>query len=146
MKREILILNGPNLNLIGTREPEIYGARTLDEVISEAGVFFPDLGTTTVFSNHEGELITLIQNAPLKFSGLIINAGALSHYSYALYDALRFIEILKVEVHISNVYKREPFRHISVISAACDGIITGLGTDVYELALHWLHKRLKLQK
>ncbi len=137
MSKLILILNGPNLNLLGLRQPEIYGLATLDDVAADC----TPLGTAHGLevhlrqSNHEGQLIDWVQDARATAAGIIINAGALSHTSIAIYDALNTFEGPVIEVHISNVYKREPFRQHSYISARADGVIVGLGVEGYALAL-----------
>ncbi|MEM9984540.1 MAG: type II 3-dehydroquinate dehydratase [Bacteroidota bacterium] len=139
----ILIVNGPNLNMLGRREPSIYGHQTLDDVLEALKNEFPQHSLSHFQSNHEGELVDRLQQAMADGTqGLVINGGALSHYSYALQDALAMLSFPKVEVHISHIFAREPFRHRSVISPACTGMISGLGTQGYHLALHWLGKRL----
>ncbi len=136
--KKILVLNGPNLNRLGKREPHIYGSETLEDV--EAGLI--QLATqigckvTCKQSNHEGKMIDFIHDAEDKgYDGLIINPGAFTHYSYAIRDAIASVSFPTVEVHISNVHSREPFRHNSVISAVTVGQIVGLGTKGYKLAL-----------
>ncbi len=142
----ILLLNGPNLNMLGTRQPEIYGERTLEDIESslvtagEAGD--PSLEVVPVQSNHEGHLLDAIHTRGRDADGIIINAGALTHYSIALRDALASIDTPAIEVHISNVHKREEFRHHSVISAVCIGQIVGLGEQGYHLALEYFRKHL----
>jgi 3-dehydroquinate dehydratase-2 len=135
---KILILNGPNLNQLGTREPHIYGSQTLDQIVAEVRAKFAGHTLDHVQSNHEGALIDAIQQAGKNYDAIVINAGAYSHTSYALYDALRGIAIPVVEVHISNVYAREPFRQTMLLSPACKGVITGLGAKGYELAVRYL--------
>lgn len=136
----ILILNGPNLNLLGTREPEVYGKETLADIQSlcerEAG----KLGLSVDFrqSNHEGELVDWIHEAREGFGGIILNAGAYTHTSVALFDALQVVKAPIIEVHLSNIYKREEFRHHSFISPVAKGVICGLGSKGYVLALHAL--------
>jgi 3-dehydroquinate dehydratase-2 len=139
---QILILNGPNLNLIGRRQPEIYGRRSFQELLPEWEADFPHMELSLRQSNHEGDLVDWIQEWPV-FDGIVINAGAYSHTSIALYDALVAAHLPKVEVHITNVYAREKFRHESLIAPVCDGTIAGLGTDGYRLALHWLQTNFK---
>ncbi len=133
----ITVLNGPNLNLLGLREPEIYGHDTLDDVATMcadvAGMF--DLASVLKQSNHEGELVDWIQEARGTSAGIIINAGALTHTSVALLDALNTFEGPVLEVHISNIHKREAFRHHSYISARADGVIVGFGVEGYGLAM-----------
>ena len=140
---KILILNGPNLNLLGTREPNIYGSETLDDIIRRVDWSFRDVTISHYQSNHEGALVDRIQELLTKpVDGLVVNFGAFTHYSYALHDALRMLTIPKVEVHISHIYKREAFRHQSVTAPACDGMITGLVTHGYHLAVQWLVQQL----
>ena len=133
----IYILNGPNLNLLGTREPEIYGADTLAMVEEKCTAKAKALGLTIDFrqTNIEGELVNWIHEARLKAQGIIINAGAYTHTSVALHDALKGVGLPAIEVHLSNVYKRESFRHHSYISPAAHGVICGFGPHSYELAL-----------
>ena len=132
----ILILNGPNLNLLGKREPEIYGAETFEDVLAGLRQQFPNVQIDYFQSNHEGELIDRIQQVMEEdYTGMVLNIGAFTHYSYAIYDALKTISIPKIEVHISHIYAREEFRHKSVTAPACDGMITGLGTKGYGLAI-----------
>ena len=132
---EILIMNGPNLNILGQREPDMYGGRTLDDINAELADMARELGVGAEFyqSNHEGDLIDNIQS--FKGKVLIINAGALSHYSIALLDALKSKTIPIIEVHMTNIYRREEFRRQSLISQAAAGGIYGLGADSYRLAL-----------
>lgn len=136
---KILVVNGPNLNLLGQREPEVYGAKTLKEIIDGleriAGKAGIDL--VTLQSNHEGEIIDFIQREAPDSVGLIINPGAFTHYSYAIRDAVASVGIEAVEVHLSNIHAREDFRHKSVIAPVCVGQISGLGADVYKSALNW---------
>ena len=134
---KILIINGPNLNMLGVREPEHYGSQTLGEINAEIEKEARKLGMETEFaqSNHEGEIIGFIQNADA--GGIILNAGALTHYSYAIRDAAASVKTPVVEVHLSNLYKRESFRHKSVIADACAGQISGFGKYSYILALHY---------
>lgn len=136
----ILILNGPNLNLLGTREPEVYGTETLADIQSLCEREGKALGMRVDFrqSNHEGELVEWIHEAQKGVDGIIINAGAYSHTSVAILDALEALKIPVVEVHLSNIYKREEFRHHSFVSAAAKGVICGLGSKGYVLALHAL--------
>jgi 3-dehydroquinate dehydratase-2 len=136
----ILLLNGPNLNMLGTREPHIYGATTLQDIeqalIQRAAHAHAEI--VCVQSNHEGALIDAIQREYAHIDGIIINPGAYTHYSYALRDALSAVTCPIIEVHISNVYKREEFRHHSVIAPIATGQIAGLGWHGYLLALEWL--------
>lgn len=134
----ILIINGPNLNMLGTREPGIYGYDTLQDIEKLCQEEAEGLGLKIDFrqSNHEGEIVTWIQQAPAQgFTGLIINGGAYTHTSIAMMDALLILEIPVIEVHISNLFKREEFRHVSFISPAAEGMICGLGSRGYALAL-----------
>ena len=141
----VLILNGPNLNLLGTREPEIYGHMTLADVeeACQAKAVSLGLSATCKQSNHEGELVSWIQQARTEQDGLIINAGAYTHTSVALLDALLACERPIIEVHLSNIFRRESFRHHSYISQAADGVICGLGKTGYLLALEALAQLLK---
>ncbi|RMG69529.1 MAG: 3-dehydroquinate dehydratase [Bacteroidetes bacterium] len=140
----ILIVNGPNLNLLGRREPSIYGHETFEDILSALRAEFGGHEIGYVQSNHEGELIDRLQAVLSEdWDGLIVNLGAFTHYSYALYDTLRALSLPKIEVHISHIFAREAFRHQSVISPACDGMISGLGTDGYRLALQHLIGRAK---
>lgn len=136
----IYILNGPNLNLLGTREPDIYGADTLAMVEAKCAAKAKMLGFEIDFrqTNVEGELVNWIHEARLKAQGIILNAGAYTHTSVALHDALKAVALPTIEVHLSNVYKRESFRHHSYISPAAHGVICGFGPQSYELALEGL--------
>lgn len=142
--KPVLILNGPNLNMLGKRQPEIYGKETLADVEQACRAEALRLGLPVEFaqSNHEGVLVDLIQGAREKNAGIIINAGAYTHTSVALLDALNAAEKPTVEVHLSNIYKRERFRHHSYISPAAIGVIAGLGTHGYLLALQALARLL----
>ena len=144
-KKPVLVLNGPNLNMLGKRQPQIYGRETLADVETACRGEADRLGLTIEFaqSNHEGVLVDLIQAAREKSSAIVINAGAYTHTSVALLDALNAAELPVVEVHISNIYKRESFRHHSYISPAAVGVIAGLGTQGYLLALQALARLLK---
>ena len=137
MKR-ILVLNGPNLNLLGKREPEIYGNRTFEAYFEELKSVFPDTELHYFQSNHEGELLDKIHEVGFNFDGIVLNAGGFTHTSVALGDALGGITAPVIEVHISNVHKREPFRHHSYLSAKAAGVIVGLGLKGYELAIRAL--------
>lgn len=142
---KVLVVNGPNLNLLGTREPGIYGATTLARIEADLRGRAGDLGVAVDFvqDNSEGVLVTAVQEARHDHHGLIVNPGALTHYSYALYDALLAVGLPSIEVHISNIYRREEFRHRSVTAAASIGIIAGLGPLGYELALEGLVRHLR---
>ena len=137
MAKPVLVLNGPNLNMLGRREPEIYGRETLDDVRRRAETRAKALGLEIDFrqSNHEGQLIDWVQEAREKAAGIIVNAGGLTHTSIALLDALQAAELPVVEVHLSNIYRREDYRHHSYVSQAAKGVICGLGAKGYELAL-----------
>jgi len=140
----IYVLNGPNLNLLGTREPEVYGTTTLAEIDKMASARAKTHGLATAFrqSNHEGVLVDWIQECRTEGCGLILNAGALTHTSVALHDACRALSHPIIEVHLSNPYAREPFRHRSYISAAANGVICGLGATGYLLAVDALAQML----
>src|SRR5690242_20994189 len=144
MAKPIYVLNGPNLNLLGSREPEVYGKDTLDDVKAKCEAKAKSLGFAIDFrqSNHEGELVAWIQEARGEASGLIVNAGAFTHTSIAMLDALLACPIPSVEVHLSNIFTREPFRHHSYISKAVKGVISGLGAQIYELAIEAIAARL----
>jgi 3-dehydroquinate dehydratase-2 len=133
----ILIVNGPNLNLLGVREPAIYGSDTLEDIEQACSDRAAALGMAVDFrqSNHEGEIVTWLQAARVEHEGIIINAAAFSHTSIAIHDALALTELPVIEVHLSNVYKRESFRHHSYVSPVAKGVICGLGAHGYVLAL-----------
>ena len=137
MAKPIYVLNGPNLNLLGSREPEVYGRETLEDIRARCERKATALGFPLEFrqSNHEGELVAWIQEARTDAAGLIVNAGAFTHTSIALLDALLACPTPSVEVHLSNIFTREPFRHHSFISKAATGIVAGLGPLGYELAI-----------
>ncbi|UYW01520.1 type II 3-dehydroquinate dehydratase [Flavobacterium agricola] len=132
----ILILNGPNLNLLGKREPEIYGAFTFTDFFAEIEKKFPSVNFNYYQSNIEGELINKIHEVGFTYDGIILNAGGYTHTSIALGDAIKAITTPVIEVHISNTFGRESFRHHSYLSAACKGVIVGFGLKSYELAVH----------
>ncbi len=133
----IAVLNGPNLNLLGTRQPEIYGAETLDDVEALCAETAETLGLAIDFrqTNGEGELITWVQECRGRAAGIIINPAGYSHTSIALMDALKAVDLPIVEVHISNIHRREEFRHLSYVSKVATGVIAGLGIRGYALAL-----------
>lgn len=132
---KILILNGPNLNLLGRREPDVYGARSFEDYLKELRAQYPDVQIDYYQSNHEGALIDKLHEVGFTVDGIVLNAGAYTHTSVALHDAIRAISAPVIEVHISNVHQREEFRHKSLISAACRGVICGFGLDSYRLAM-----------
>ena len=136
--KKIQIINGPNLNLLGRREPEVYGCRSFEDYLEELRVQFPEVQLEYYQSNHEGDLIDCIHACGFDVDGIVIHAGAYTHTSIALHDALRAVPTPAVEVHISNVHTREEFRHHSLISAACRGVICGFGLDSYRLAVEAL--------
>ena len=137
---KILILNGPNLNMLGTRQPEIYGDLKLQDIEAACQALANKLHMVAecAHSNHEGELVSLIQQASGNHDGIILNAGGYSHTSIAIRDALALFSGKIIEVHISNIYNREEFRHISMLSAVSDGVIVGLGENSYTLAIRAL--------
>lgn len=134
----ILIINGPNLNLLGTREPEIYGSIPMEQVIKGLEEGFPHIHIQYFQSNHEGELIDRIQKCD--YEALVINPAAFSHYSIAMVDVLRNLSCPKVEVHISNICAREEYRQKSITAAACDAVISGMGVYGYRAAIDFLLK------
>lgn len=143
---KVVVANGPNLNLLGSREPEIYGRQTLADIEGEIRSLAAERGCEVVFlqTNHEGELLDFLQREAPGAVGVVLNPGAFSHYSYALYDCLRALAVPVVEVHISNIYARpEVFRQKSLTAPAAAGMITGLGSRGYLLALEWLLDRDK---
>jgi 3-dehydroquinate dehydratase-2 len=144
MVKPVYVLNGPNLNMLGLREPHIYGSETLDDVRRMVEEHARGLGLVASFrqTNSEGELVGWIQEARTGASGIILNAGAYTHTSIALLDALTAAEVPVVEVHLSNIFRREPFRHHSYVSPAAFGVLCGFGPKGYLLALDGLHARL----
>lgn len=135
---KIQIVNGPNLNLLGVREPGIYGSESFESYLSKLREQYPEVEIEYYQSNVEGELINKIQEVGFSFDGIVLNAGAYTHTSIALHDCIRAIKCPVVEVHISNVHQREDFRHHSFISAACKGVICGFGLNSYRLAIEGL--------
>lgn len=131
----IMIINGPNLNLLGRREPEIYGSNSFEAYLDELRKKMPDVNIDYYQSNIEGELINKMQEVGFTYDGIVLNAGAYTHTSIALQDCIRSLKAPVVEVHISNVHKREEFRHKSMISCVCLGVICGFGLDSYRLAI-----------
>jgi 3-dehydroquinate dehydratase II len=145
MSKLVTLLNGPNLNLLGLRQPEIYGRETLEDVAAKTADLAEELGLRlkALQSNHEGQLVDWIQEARGTSAGIIINPGAYSHSSIAILDALNAYDGPVVEVHISQIHKREAFRHHSYVSHRADGVIVGCGTDGYLLALRRIASLLK---
>ena len=137
----ILILNGPNLNLLGVREPSIYGSKTFEEEFELLHGVFPKLEMTYAQSNHDVEIIDRLHEMGFSPGGIVINAGALSHSSIAIADAIRAITRPVVAVHVSNTFAREEFRHRDVLAPVCEGLIAGLGMDGYRLAIDFLVRK-----
>ena len=135
---KIQIINGPNLNLLGQREPGIYGNESFESYLPVLQAKFPDVEIACFQSNVEGELINKMQAVGFSYDGIVLNAGAYTHTSVALHDCIRSLKCPVIEVHISNVHQREEFRHHSFISAACKGVICGFGLDSYRLAIEAL--------
>ncbi|MBR5640201.1 MAG: type II 3-dehydroquinate dehydratase [Muribaculaceae bacterium] len=140
---KISIINGPNLNLIGKREPEIYGTQSLEYYFQLLVAAYPDVQFTFFQSNVEGEIVNEIHRVGFDSDGIVINAGAYTHYSLAIADALRSVPSPAIEVHLSNVYSREELRHRSVLAPACVGVIAGFGLDSYRLAVEALDEMQK---
>ena len=140
MTKPLFVLNGPNLNLLGSREPEVYGHTTLADIeaATRARATALKLGVEFRQSNHEGELVDWLQEARTAAAGVILNAGAYTHTSVAIHDALKALDVPVVEVHISNPYRREPFRHTSYVSPVATGVICGVGAQGYALAVEAL--------
>lgn len=145
MTKPVLVLNGPNLNLLGLRQPEIYGRETLADVEAAVTALAAEMGLSVLCrqSNHEGQLVDWIQDARTAAAGIIINPGAYSHTSVAILDALNAFEGPVLEVHISNIHKREAFRHHSFVSSRAEGVIAGFGTEGYLLALRRMASLLR---
>jgi 3-dehydroquinate dehydratase II len=133
--RRIQIINGPNLNLLGKREPTVYGNKTFEAYFQELKLLFPDVQLDYFQSNMEGALIDKIQETGFAYDGIVLNGGAYTHTSIAIADAIRSVTVPVIEVHISNVFKREEYRHHSYLSDACKGCIVGFGMDSYRLAV-----------
>ena len=144
MGLNLLLLNGPNLNMLGTREPEIYGSETLPELVIAIRDYAAEKNITVrdYQSNIEGELVTAVQESRHWADGILFNPGAYTHYSIALRDAIASVDVPVVELHISNVHAREEFRHKSVLSAVCLGVIAGFGRNSYFLAIDALERHL----
>lgn len=140
---KILIINGPNLNLLGKREPEIYGSMSFEEYFENLKEKFPEIDLQYYQSNIEGNLIDKIQEAGFSFDGILLNAGGYTHTSVAISDAIASVKTPVLEIHISNIYKREEFRHKSIISKECIGMISGLGLLGYELGINYFLKTKK---
>ena len=145
MKNNIIVINGPNINLLGEREQSQYGSINYEDLKNKCQKYSKDLGINVDFtqSNIEGEIVTIIQEARKKYNGLIINAAGFTHTSVAIRDALAIFKKPIIELHISNIYKREEFRHKSMISAVATGVICGLGANGYILAINAMHELLK---
>lgn len=136
---DILVINGPNLNMLGTRKPEIYGTTTLGDIEQNMEHLAAELGVTVAFfqSNYEGAIIETLQNARQKYDYILLNAGAYTHTSVAIRDAIEACEVPTIEIHLSNIHAREAFRHESMIAPVCVGQITGFGPLGYEMALRY---------
>ena len=138
---KLQIINGPNLNLLGQREPDVYGRRTFEDYLDELRRAYPDVTIDYFQSNCEGALIDKIHEVGFQCDGIVLNAGAYTHTSIALYDAIKAVTAPVVEVHISNVHSREPYRRQSMIAPACLGVVCGFGLDSYRLAVEALTKK-----
>jgi 3-dehydroquinate dehydratase-2 len=134
--KKILIINGPNLNLLGKREPDTYGDKNFDDYMKELVVEFPELELSTYQSNVEGEIINKLQEKGFSYAGIVLNAGGYTHTSVAIADAVAAIKTPVIEVHISNVYAREEYRHHSLMAKNCLGVIVGFGLDSYKMAIN----------
>lgn len=142
---DLLIINGPNLNLLGRREPSVYGSQSFDDFFASLELKYPSLNLSYFQSNHEGEIIDKLHEKGFDCQGIILNAGAYTHSSIAIRDAIAAITTPVIEVHISNVHAREPFRHHSTISAVSKGVIIGLGLTGYSLAIDYFVDSLNIQ-
>ena len=134
--KKIIIINGPNLNLLGKREPETYGNKSFDSYFKELELDFPEMELTSFQSNVEGEIINKIQETGFSLDGIVLNAGGYTHTSVAIADAIAAIKTPVIEVHISNVYAREEYRHQSLMAKNCKGVIAGFGLDSYKMAIN----------
>ncbi len=143
---KIQIINGPNLNLLGKREPDIYGNTSFAGYLDRLRKHYPDCDLQYFQSNHEGELIDKIHEVGFAFDGIVLNAGAYTHTSIAILDAIKAVTTPVIEVHISNVHAREDFRHKSVIAPACKGAVIGLGLASYEMAIRYFYEHSNPQK
>lgn len=143
---KIQIINGPNLNLLGKREPDIYGNTSFAGYLDGLRKHYPDCDLQYFQSNHEGELIDKIHEVGFAFDGIVLNAGAYTHTSIAILDAIKAVTTPVIEVHISNVHAREDFRHKSVIAPACKGAVIGLGLASYEMAIRYFYEHSNPQK
>ena len=148
MAKKIMVINGPNLNMLGIREPGVYGSQNYSDLEAYIEDYAAERGieATVLQSNSEGELIDFIHHALGNYEGIVINPGAYTHYSYAIHDALSSVNIPTVEVHISNIHKREEFRHKSVTAPACIGQICGLGFRGYTLAIDYLNETVSTEE
>jgi 3-dehydroquinate dehydratase-2 len=136
---KIQIINGPNLNLLGVREPEIYGSHPFEDYLQQLITRYPDIEISYFQSNTEGEIINKLHETGFSYDGIILNAGAYTHTSLAIHDAIKSIKTPVIEVHISNIHARETFRHQSLLADACKGVIAGFGLDSYQLAIIYFH-------
>ena len=145
---KIMVINGPNINMLGVREPGVYGVQSYSDLEDYIEKYAETIGVETVVmqSNSEGDIIDYIHYALGKYDGIVINPGAYTHYSYAIFDALQSVNLPTVEVHISNIHKREEFRHKSVTAPACIGQICGLGFMGYTLAMDYLLKNIEAEE
>ena len=134
--KKIIIINGPNLNLLGKREPKTYGNKSFDSYLKELVADFPEIELTSFQSNVEGEIVNKIQETGFSLDGIVLNAGGYTHTSVAIADAIAAIKTPVIEVHISNVYAREEYRHQSLMAKNCKGVIAGFGLDSYKMAIN----------